>query len=98
MIGALNIGSASVSTSASLTLLAPTIGLEPFSGMQEAAHESVTEQHVSHWLRDDDINHVRAADLLHLPLQDPDPLGQTVTVDQDLCRRQKACAALPREP
>lgn len=56
--------------------------------MQEVAHESATEQHVSHWLRDDDVHHVWPSDLLHLPLQDPDTLRQAVTVNQDLQRRQ----------
>lgn len=62
----------------------PTFGLQPFSGAQEVPHEPLAEQHVSHGLRDDDVHHVRAADLLHVPFKDPDPLGQAVAVDQDL--------------
>jgi len=67
--------------------LTPTIGLEPFPGPQEAPHELLIQQHVSHGLGDDDVHHVGTADLLHLPFQDPDPLRQAVVLDQDLHRR-----------
>lgn len=64
--------------------MSPTVGFQPFPGMHEATHESVAEQHVSHRLWDDDVYHIWADDLLHRPLQDRDPLGQTITGNQNL--------------
>lgn len=58
-----------------------TMRLKPLSGTQEAVHELAAEQHVSHWLRDNDINHVWTSDVVHFALKDPDPLRQTVAID-----------------
>lgn len=60
--------------------------LKPLSGTQEAVHELPTKQHVSHWLRDDDVNHVRTSDIIHSALKDPDLLRQVVAIDQELQR------------
>lgn len=55
--------------------------LKPLPGTEEAVHEFATEQQVSHWLRDDDINHVWTSDVVNFALKDPDPLRQAVGID-----------------
>lgn len=55
--------------------------LQPLSGTQEAAHQLATEQHVSHWLRDDDVNQARTSDIIQSALNNPDLLRQVVAID-----------------
>lgn len=58
-----------------------------FLGVKVALKHALIEEHVAHGLRDDDVHLLREGDLLHLPRDDHDPVGEVVTLHQDLQAR-----------
>lgn len=61
-----------------------TFGLQPFLGVEIAFQHSLIQQHIPDRLRHDDIHPLWKGDLLDLPGQDRDPIGQMVALDKNL--------------
>lgn len=57
--------------------------------MQVALQHALVEQHVAHWLRDDDVHLLGQRHLFHLPWNDDHALPQTVAVHQYLQRARR---------
>ena len=61
-----------------------TSGLEPLLGVEKRLEHAFVEEHVTHRLRDDDVDHLRQLYFLHLPRYHDDTVEHLVRLYEGL--------------
>jgi len=61
-----------------------TVWLQPFLGVEKGLEHTFVEQHVTHRLRDDDVNQLGQLDLFDLTRDYTDTIRQKIVLHQSL--------------